>query len=213
MKIIKLLVVFLLITNTIFAQTKAENVEIIDLIKDIIQTSKDGEDMKQVFWLPQVYWELALKDSPYGTEATIKEINSIVENYAVFAISDVTISAFSGIKKNELESVELIVDGKVYNTIESIPDNLESLLSSLKPVFSKMLGQFGNSIEVFAFDNSDKIIPLNLESGKFSVKVNNETFDYRLPLASLVEKKVCPEDNEKLNGNWMYCPWHGKKLE
>ncbi len=25
-------------------------------------------------------------------------------------------------------------------------------------------------------------------------------------------KKICPEEVEALNGNWEFCPWHGKKL-
>jgi hypothetical protein len=25
-------------------------------------------------------------------------------------------------------------------------------------------------------------------------------------------KKIRPEEGELLNGNWEFCPWHGKKL-
>jgi len=28
----------------------------------------------------------------------------------------------------------------------------------------------------------------------------------------MVGKKTCPEDQEQLNGNWEYCPWHGVEL-
>ena len=66
---------------------------------------------------------------------------------------------------------------------------------------------FKNELE----DGSTAISPFNTE--KLLVKVNDEDFIYRLPLASMVEKKVCPEDQELLNGNWVYCPWHGTKLE
>ena len=48
--------------------------------------------------------------------------------------------------------------------------------------------------------------------GDFSVRVVNERYSWRLPLGSLLPEKVCPADGERLNGAWLFCPWHGDRL-
>ncbi|WP_299224277.1 hypothetical protein [uncultured Psychroserpens sp.] len=215
MKVFKLftLTIALFVFNIYSAQTKAEHVELTDLIRNLIQTTKDEKNIKQAFWLPKSYWELALKDSPYGNQSLIDEINAVIENYSIFAVTDVTISHITGIKKNTLTSIHLIVDDTQYAPIEMLPNDIETIVSSIKPMLAKMLGDFGNSIEIFVFDNSNDIIPTNLETSKFTLEVNTTNFDYYLPLSSLVEKKICPVDKKAHNGNWMFCPWHGKKLK
>ncbi|MCB0382298.1 MAG: hypothetical protein KDD05_03070 [Psychroserpens sp.] len=210
-RLVFVLLVFVLGLQS-WSQEKTDQIELTDLISDIVKTTKDEQDVKQVFWIPKIYWELALKDSPYGNEAVINEINTIVDNYEIFAVSDIQMTAFSGVKKNELKSVKLIIDNEFYKPIDHLPDDLEALLNSLLPVFKKMLGEYGSSIEIIVFDNSNKVTPSMLEQGQFSIEVNGTVFDYRLPLSSLVPKKVCPVDNKTHNGNWVYCPWHGEKL-
>ena len=210
-RLVFVLLVFVLGLQS-WSQEKTDHIELTDLISDIVKTTKDEQDVKQVFWIPKIYWELALKDSPYGNEAVINEINTIVDNYEIFAVSDIQMTAFSGVKKNELKSVKLIIDNEFYKPIDHLPDDLEALLNSLLPVFKKMLGEYGSSIEIIVFDNSNRITPSMLEQGQFSIEVNGTVFDYRLPLSSLVPKKVCPVDNKTHNGNWVYCPWHGEKL-
>ena len=210
-RLVFVLLVFVLGLQS-WSQEKTDQIELTDLISDIVKTTKDEQDVKQVFWIPKIYWELALKDSPYGNEAVINEINTIVDNYEIFAVSDIQMTAFSGVKKNELKSVKLIIDNEFYKPIDHLPDDLEALLNSLLPVFKKMLGEYGSSIEIIVFDNSNRITPSMLEQGQFSIEVNGTVFDYRLPLSSLVPKKVCPVDNKTHNGNWVYCPWHGEKL-
>ena len=210
-RLVFVLLVFVLGLQS-WSQEKTDQIELTDLISDIVKTTKDEQDVKQVFWIPKIYWELALKNSPYGNEAVINEINTIVDNYEIFAVSDIQMTAFSGVKKNELKSVKLIIDNEFYKPIDHLPDDLEALLNSLLPAFKKMLGEYGSSIEIIVFDNSNKVTPSMLEQGQFSIEVNGTVFDYRLPLSSLVPKKVCPVDNKTHNGNWVYCPWHGEKL-
>ncbi len=78
-----------------------------------------------------------------------------------------------------------------------------------------MAGQLGEQMIFYVFkneleDGTTAISPYH--KGKLYVKVNDEDFIYRLPIQAMVEKKICPEDGEYLNGNWEYCPWHGSKL-
>ncbi|WP_291871339.1 hypothetical protein [Maribacter sp.] len=70
-------------------------------------------------------------------------------------------------------------------------------------------------MEFYVFTDVDekgnKILDPTSESN-FSVFYNGDSFNWRLPLGSLIPKKRCPLDDEMLNGSWKFCPWHGKEL-
>ncbi|MDB6061748.1 MAG: hypothetical protein JWM78_1851 [Verrucomicrobiaceae bacterium] len=50
-----------------------------------------------------------------------------------------------------------LMDGKKHVPIsdEKLPPDVKNFISMIKPVFSNMLGQFGNGIEIFVFDGAD----------------------------------------------------------
>jgi len=180
--------------------------------KEIIKTHKDGENMKQVWWLPQIYWELSLKDSPLGSQGIIDEINSIFKDYSLFILLDIDISAFSGMKKNEISNLEMEVNGKTFKPLKSYSDDIKGMIDVLKPMYSKMLGQMGENIEFYIFDNTGKNAISPEKESIFNISFNDFSFEYNLPLSSLVNEKSCPVDNKKYNGGWKYCPYHGAEL-
>lgn len=212
MKKIIILAIFCISIATCFGQDKKP--DLMTVVKDLIQTKKTGQTMKQVWWLPSIYWELALKDSPLGSEGMIDEINSIFNDYSLFIILDADITAFSGMKKNEISDLKLEINGNSYEPIESYSDEIKGMIDVLRPMYKQMLGEMGESIEFFVFDNTDKkdaISPLG--DSNFSINFNDSNFEYNLPLASMVDERICPVDDKKHNGSWKYCPYHGKKLK
>ena len=52
-----------------------------------------------------------------------------------------------------------------------------------------------------------------MSRGNFKVDIANESFVWKLPLVSLMEEKICPVDQQKMEGNWIFCPFHGEKLQ
>ena len=195
-----------------FSQDKNQNPDLMTLVKDLIKTEKTGQNMKQVWWLPNVYWEVALKDSPLGSQGLIDEINSIFKDYSLFVILDAELTAFSGINKNEISNLELKVNGNTLKPLESYSDDIQGMINALRPMFSKMLGEVGENIEFFVFDNSFENAISPLKESQFSLNFNDSNFEYNLPLSSLVSEKICPVDNKRHNGSWKYCPFHGETL-
>lgn len=213
MKNYKLLCILLLFTcSTVFSQVKNDSPDLMSLAKEVILRSKTKENIKQVFWFPLIYWKLSFNDSQYKGNSIIEEIYTTLEDYEIFVVTDVRVSTYSGIIKNDIEDFKLNIAGKDYNPVTVLPERLSMLIGYLKPTFKQMLGQMGESIEVFVFDNHDKTIPSPYEKSEFSVNINSTILTYKLPFPELVMKKTCPKDNEKLNGSWEYCPWHGTKL-
>lgn len=199
--------------SSITSQVKNDNPEFISFVKELTKSSKDQQSLQQILWFPLIYWELSLKDSPYINDALMKDIKSMFKNYDVFVALNVEIQPLSGFVKKDIEEFKLIIDGKDYLPIKNYPEDISTMLSYFKPIFKQMLGQMGESMELYVFDNHEKVIPSPYTKSEFVVHMNSTSYSYKLPLSELVMKKTCPKDGEKLNGSWDYCPWHGTKLE
>ena len=64
-----------------------------------------------------------------------------------------------------------------------------------------------------AKNKADKPIMEAKKDGAFTIGLADESFNWKLPLGSLLPPKVCPVDGEELNGAWKFCPWHGEALK
>lgn len=212
-----ILIVILILSGFIAtAQKRAEKVPLIDMVRDLILTQKVESNIKQVWWLPSEYWRIALSDSPDVSEDIIADIEKQLDGYSLFSVVNSDISPFSGFKQRDA-TVAIVHNDKILSPIpdEDVPSDIKELINVLHPTLASMAGQLGEQMVFYVFKNELEdgtlaISPYN--SGKLSVQVNDADFIYRLPIQAMVEKKVCPEDQEKLNGNWDYCPWHGIKL-
>ncbi|MFT5890874.1 MAG: hypothetical protein ACI9Y7_000972 [Dokdonia sp.] len=215
-KHIFVIIVFILSITTLAAQQKAEKVEVIDMVKDLILTKKVESNIKQVWWLPSEYWRFALADTPNIGEEVILDIESKLKGYSLFSVVNSDINPFDGFKIKDAV-VTIVNNNAILTPIpdEEVPADIKELINLLRPTLASMVGQLGEQMIFYVFkndleDGTTAISPYN--TGKLDVKVNGTGFIYRLPLQSMVEKKTCLEDQEQLNGNWEYCPWHGTKL-
>jgi len=211
-----IIIAFLLSIVTLTAQQKAEKVEVIDMVKDLILTKKIASNIKQVWWLPSEYWRFALADTPNIGEEVILDIENKLKGYSLFSVVNSDINPFDGFKIKDA-SVIIVNNNAILTPIpnEEIPADIKELINLLRPTLAGMVGQLGEQMIFYVFkndleDGTTAISPYN--TGKLDVKVNDANFIYRLPLQSMVKKKTCPEDQELINGNWEYCPWHGSKL-
>ncbi|QHI34810.1 hypothetical protein IMCC3317_01540 [Kordia antarctica] len=218
-----LLVLFVFTITFSFAQedkiVPAKKVDIADMVKDVQIIRKNEDNFKMVWWIPLEYWEVSIGDSNLGQSGVLEQITRIFEGYTLVCTINTDISPFGGLIKKSSKIQLKDTKGNIYDEIkdEEIPDEYESMLTSMKPAMAQMLGQFGKQMEFHVFPEKAKdgtLMAAPLSKGEFTVLFNEtEEFKFKLPLSSLVEKKECPKDGELLNGNWEFCPWHGKKLK
>ncbi len=203
-------------------QADLKSVDLNDFMAETQKMSESHDSMKMVWWLPTEYWEIVGENDPAMTDAIIKDVTDLVQKYLVVAVVDGVISPFGSISYESAEKIRTGVslkdsEGTVYFPLadtELDPD-LKILFQSMKPVFEAMLGEMGSNFHFFAFENKSikgQSLAQATEKGGFSLGFSGETFEWSLPLSSLVKKKICPVDSKKVNGTWIYCPWHGKKL-
>ncbi len=193
-------------------------VDVTELIRDLQIWKKDNKNMKMVWWIPTKYWEISTRGNSSVSSDVLKEIEEIVDGYSLFATLDMDISSF-GMDYNDSTVIKLVdANGKEYFplTEDEMPEKLGNMIAMLTPTLARMIGPIGENMQFHVFLNQDeqkKDLLIPDEKGNFSVKMNGESFDWRLPLGSLVPHKTCPVDNEHLKGSWMYCPHHGSKLK
>ncbi len=199
-----------------YGQVKSEKVDLMEMVQDLLITKKANENTTQVLWLPLEYWEVALAEAQNSDEETKQKIMTIFNDYTILSVVNVSVipQGFKGIP-----SVITFTgtDNQTYKPInaEDLPDDVTSLLEGIRPILANMLGQFGKEMQLNVFKKTNSegtLIAGPLQKGQISVDVNGKEFVYRLPISAMVARKICPKDNELLNGNWEYCPWHGKKL-
>ena len=215
---IRFLTFFLIGLFTILShsQVKIEKVDLMEMVQDLLITKKNNENMSQVLWLPLEYWEVALAETQLGDEETKQKIISTFNDYTIFSVVNVNVIA------GEFKGITSVVtftgtDKQIYKPIkaEDIPEDVSSLLEGIRPILANMLGQYGKEMQLNVFKKTNpegNLIAGPLQKGQLILNVNDQEFLYRLPLSSMIAKKICPKDDELFNGNWEYCPWHGKKL-
>ncbi|AFZ25439.1 hypothetical protein Cylst_3284 [Cylindrospermum stagnale PCC 7417] len=97
---------------------------------------------------------------------------------------------------------------------------VNSFLTEMKPVLSKMAGQFGKGMWFFTFknvDSSGENIVSPYEAGKLIVSFDEKVGIQKpkavveLPLNSLFVPALCP-NGKPAHISWKYCPWDGTPL-
>ncbi|KAB8152297.1 hypothetical protein EZY14_014725 [Kordia sp. TARA_039_SRF] len=198
----------------------AKKVDITSFIKDTQIMSKDNEAFKMVWWIPKEYWKFSIEDSSLADSESeyIDEMIASFGEFTLVCVINTEMGMFGNLKKKS--STVRIKDqkGTIYEPLDDslIPDDFKGTLTLMKPMIAQMLGQFGEQLEFHVFSKKAKdgtLICNPLSKGKFTILLNEEEFNFMLPLASMVEKKVCPEDQKLYNGTWNFCPIHGKKLK
>jgi len=211
----KIIALFFLSTIVVLSQEK--DVDLMDLIKEIQQVKKVESNMKMVWWIPTEYWRISTKGSPLVTEEGMKQLTEIVEPFTIIAALDGDIGIGNLNYKDTLSISLFSGDKQQFSPLnnDEIPNEAKNILRTLKPVLVNMIGEMGRNMNLYVFpnigDEGDKIISPSVK-GEFRIELNEEDFNWILPLNSFVAKKECPVDNKLMSGVWRYCPWHGTEL-
>lgn len=209
-------IALLLSSQALFAQEN--QVDVVAFIAETQQWKKDNLNMKMVWWIPTKYWEVSAQGNTSIPPEAMAEVIKSVENYTIIAGLNSNIGALGTMSADTVNITLVDDEGKKYYPLseEEIPLATINLLNVLKPILASNIGKMGEnmSFHVFPYNKDDGTPITDPEStNPFSVIFNEAVFSWKLPMATLVPKKVCPVDDEHVSGNWNYCPWHGKKLK
>ncbi len=191
----------------------------------ILETQKQSQSVDKVsmiWWIPEEFWRASFEQNPTLNKAQVEAFIKALRPYIVIIALDGDMSSLGGITYKSKETVQSSIqfvdsEGNHYFPLpnEKIDADTNNFLSLMKPVFSNMLGAMGENMNFYLFpaknEKGNNLIDVKKES-KFSVLMDKTEYKWKLPLSSLLPPRLCPIDDEKLNGAWKYCPTHGVEL-
>jgi hypothetical protein len=207
-------------TENAFAEDK--KVDINALILETQKQSQTADKVSMIWWVPEEYWRASFEQSPNVNATQVEAFIKVLRPYIVIIALDGDMGSLGGITYKSKETVQSSIqiidsEGNHYSPLpnEKIDADTNNFLSLMKPVFSNMLGAMGENMNFYLFpaknEKGTNIIDVKKES-KFSVLMDKAEYKWKLPLSSLLPPRLCPIDDEKLNGTWKYCPTHGVEL-
>ena len=142
--------------------------------------------------------------------------------YSSIGIVNAKIGAFGGMtykSEDYIRANARIMDSqnKCYAplTEDEIDADAKNMLQIIKPMIANELGPMGQNMHFLLFPgktNRGARIAAAKAKGRFSVKLGQEEFKWRLPLDALLPTKMCTGCEQECKGSWNFCPWCGKKL-
>ena len=195
-----------------------------NFIKEIQIQGVGANKVEIAWWIPWQYMDAALKSNGSHNAAADSMVNSF-KNFTLIYVIDGKVDkeslAFKYRSENEIrKSIQININDSIHLQPISesrYEENLQILLSVLTPALEKNMGALGEHMCFFVFKNTNDAGNYLVDAskkGKLSVSwiESSSNYSWSLPLDILTPPKFCPVDGEKLSGKYMYCPYHGNKL-
>jgi len=199
--------------------TYAWATDVQQLTRETQRMSQTSQQLTLVWWMPQAFWEASMSNSPALSPEGRAQMLAVLDNYMIFAIARAkfTMATLDARSKSEmLSNARLEIGDKAIDPIA--PENLtpaaQALLAAIKPMLVGMLGRVGQSIEMVIYPSKqgDQKLIDPLKPGSFKYTLYDQTFTWRLPLASLLPPKVDPKTDEEFPGSYEFNPYTGEPL-
>lgn len=222
LKILILSIILLQQVAIVFAQEKADKVDLLEVVRETQKTRRNGEEISMLWWMPTEYWEAAFNENPNVSREDKDYLLGLLSKYTIIAAyygeMEMGTAKINYVREEEIEqSIQIIsVSGESFSPIpkQSLGMEISTILSNLRPVFGSLIGPMGQNMHFFVFQSektSDSIFN-PFDDGIAKATLFSQKYEWRFPLGSLLKEKNCPTDGEKMNGAWKYCPRHGVKL-
>ena len=200
----------------------AVDVNVPKLIQETQRLEQGDRFLRLVWWIPTEFWKESYRKNNDLTQEQKENLFNTVDEYIVLCVVDAKLSPFGAIlpaAKEDLVSRLSITVGQGLKLTpvpeEDLSRDTRQLFTVMKPVMANTLGQFGQGMEFICFPGVDiqkKKLLNPTEKGKFSVHLGTATYQWKLPLGSLLPPKFDADSGDEFPGNYEFSPFTGNKL-
>lgn len=213
---------WLLVACPSWGHAQENPVDLQAIIKESQQTFQTSGAMTLVWWMPESFFRAAISTNANLTAEKTEAFLKPLRDYTMVIVIDAKIGPIGGFTYTPL--TELAGDvrlkdstGNLYAPIDEaqINSDAKSFITLMKPMMAGALGSMGQNMNFFVFPSRGKdgaAIANEKGEGVFYVDVGKKEFRWRLPLSSILPRKVCPTCKESLSGAYKFCPYDGTKL-
>jgi hypothetical protein len=198
----------------------ARATDVQQLVQESQKMSQESSNITMVWWIPEEFWEASLSTNPNVTPESRKQVLDALQDFQIVALfrGKTGIAGLTEIptKEEMVAHARFESNGKVIEPLDpgKVGTGAQTVLAALKPLLSGMLGQLGQGMQLVLYpskkDNDRLIDPK--KKGSFQYTLFDQTFQWRLPLASLLPKKMDPKTKEEFPGTFDFNPYTGDKL-
>ena len=197
-----------------------------DIVRESARTLEAGGGRVASFWwLPPEYWVLVAKELGIPAEEQAK-VRTVFRDYLLVGALE---SKLNTDKKPEFATIAEVVkrakfyrNGEEIEVLRDVNPEVVRLTPSLVYLLRASLAGLGDGLRLLPLANVDaKGIPIlaGATSGelrleyRFDASSPAQEVYWRAPLTAIAGAKKCPKGGEPLEASYLYCPWHGVKLE
>lgn len=192
------------------------------IVHDTQKMSNADHQLTLVWWIPKQYWQVSFESNKRVTPEAAADFLRTVKPYTVLAVVKGKIGSFGAVTYEDEATLrsELVLvdgDGNKYSPLDDseISPDMKNFIGIMKPMFANMMGSMGKNIDFYLFPATGKngqMIADAEKEGRFSVRVGNDEYKWRLPVGSVLPPKTCPKCGEELSGAFKFCPYDGSPL-
>jgi hypothetical protein len=198
----------------------ARAVDLQELVRETQHISQEESRLTLVWWIPQEYWQASLEKTANLRPEQRAAMLAALEDLQIMALFRGKIGV-GGV--GEMPSREDMIahsrfesNGNIIKPLEQdkLNTGAQVILATLKPMLAGMLGQLGQGLQLVVYPSkhgAERLIDPK-KPGSFQYTFYDQTFKWRLPLASLLPNKVDPNTKEEFPGDYEFNPYTGVKL-
>jgi hypothetical protein len=201
----------------------AEALRIDQVIADTQRTSSDPDSLDLVWWLVPQFWEASLaRQKEISPETRAEIIRLFTENVVVAAVKGRmgTLRVESFLDDDAIRESLRLVDSRG-NRHAPVPaaevdSALRAMLGALQPMLAGVIGQLGDNLNFYVFPagSEDGARPFDpIGQGRVMIELDGLSYEFRLPLGSLLNPRFDPDTGEEFPGKYLYSPYSGRRLQ
>jgi hypothetical protein len=192
-----------------------------EMVRETQRVEQTDGNMSFVWWLPQQFWEESMRSNPALTADARNQVLAAMSDYLIVALIHARVGPLgisdAAAKDELLGNVHLESNGKPIEPLDpaKIAPGAQVLLAQLKPAIASTAGQVGQSMEfvVFSAKADGELLIDASQPGSVGIRFYDSTFKWRLPLASLLPKRLDAKSGEEFPGNYEFNPYTGNRLK
>jgi hypothetical protein len=191
-----------------------------DLVRDTQRITTPNGQITMVSWFPQQFWDESMKANPAMPLQMRERMVAAMGDYAVFAVARAKVG-LGGIsdaqpKDELLQNLKVQLNGKDIQPLDptTISPIAQSLLAGMKPGLASTAGPLGQAMELVVFPArvDGKPVIDATQTGMLQVRLYDQSYQWRLPLGSVLPARKDAKTGEEFPGNYLFNPYTGEKL-
>jgi len=205
-------------------------VNIKDFVGDtqVFLTGAGDHHVGFAWWIPQEYWASVFARDKTTSEHDKREMLRVLSGVSLLVVGQADISNLGAFRfygreeiagRMQISLIDVAKTKRALAPMETIDADLEMLLGMLRPMLAAAMGNMGNNMHFFVFNDragaSGRLLDPYGE-GCLDIRLTTRTGaavtgSIDLPLNCLYVPRKCPNGKDA-HISWKYCPWTGQKL-